>query len=111
LSADELSADELSVDELSADELSVDELSADELSADELSADELSADELSADELSADKLPLCLKTGPPFFPSRQNNLHAIIGFKAATKGARVARWYIFKPKNPNLGKFWRALHW
>jgi hypothetical protein len=21
---------------------------------------------------------------------------------------RVARWYIFKPKNPNLGKFWRA---
>jgi hypothetical protein len=22
---------------------------------------------------------------------------------------RVARWYIFKPKNPNLGKFWRAL--
>jgi hypothetical protein len=22
---------------------------------------------------------------------------------------RVARWYIFIPKNPNLGKFWRAL--
>jgi hypothetical protein len=24
---------------------------------------------------------------------------------------RVARWYIFKPKIPNLGKFWRALEW
>jgi hypothetical protein len=24
---------------------------------------------------------------------------------------RFARWYIFKPKNPNLGKFWRALQW
>jgi hypothetical protein len=22
---------------------------------------------------------------------------------------RVARWYIYKPKNPNLCKFWRAL--
>jgi hypothetical protein len=22
---------------------------------------------------------------------------------------RVARWYIFRPKNPNLGKFWRGL--
>jgi hypothetical protein len=22
---------------------------------------------------------------------------------------RVARWYIFKPKNPNLGKFWEGL--
>jgi hypothetical protein len=21
----------------------------------------------------------------------------------------VARWYIFRPKNPNLGTFWRAL--
>jgi hypothetical protein len=24
---------------------------------------------------------------------------------------RVARWYIFKPKNPSLGKFWRVLEW
>jgi hypothetical protein len=24
---------------------------------------------------------------------------------------RVARWLVFKPKNPNLGKFWRILHW
>jgi hypothetical protein len=24
---------------------------------------------------------------------------------------RVARWFVFKPKNPNLGKFWRILHW
>jgi hypothetical protein len=24
---------------------------------------------------------------------------------------RDARWFIFKPKNPNLGKFWRALDW
>jgi hypothetical protein len=24
---------------------------------------------------------------------------------------RVARWHIFKPKNPNLGKFWRDLQW
>jgi hypothetical protein len=24
---------------------------------------------------------------------------------------RVARWYIFKPKNPNLGKFGRVLRW
>jgi hypothetical protein len=24
---------------------------------------------------------------------------------------RVARWFIFKPKTPNLGKFLRALDW
>jgi hypothetical protein len=24
---------------------------------------------------------------------------------------RVARRHIFKPKNPNLGKFWRVLQW
>jgi hypothetical protein len=24
---------------------------------------------------------------------------------------RVARWFIFKTKNPNLGKFWMALEW
>jgi hypothetical protein len=24
---------------------------------------------------------------------------------------RVARWFVFKPKIPNLGKFWRALEW
>jgi hypothetical protein len=23
----------------------------------------------------------------------------------------VARWFIFKPKNPTLGKFWEALEW
>jgi hypothetical protein len=23
----------------------------------------------------------------------------------------IARWYIFKPKNPNLGKFYRVLLW
>jgi hypothetical protein len=25
--------------------------------------------------------------------------------------SRVARWRIFRPKNPNLGKFWRDLQW
>jgi hypothetical protein len=25
--------------------------------------------------------------------------------------SRVAGWYIFKPKNPYLGKFWRTLNW
>jgi hypothetical protein len=24
---------------------------------------------------------------------------------------RVARWFIFRPKIPILGKFWRALEW
>jgi hypothetical protein len=24
---------------------------------------------------------------------------------------RVARWFILRPKNPNLGIFWRALVW
>jgi hypothetical protein len=24
---------------------------------------------------------------------------------------RVARWFIFKPKIPNLGKYWRAIGW
>jgi hypothetical protein len=23
----------------------------------------------------------------------------------------VARWFLFKPKNPNLGKFWRNTYW
>jgi hypothetical protein len=26
-------------------------------------------------------------------------------------GIRVARWFVFKPKNPNLGTFWRVLQW
>jgi hypothetical protein len=25
--------------------------------------------------------------------------------------SRVARWFVFKPKNPNVGKFWRFLLW
>jgi hypothetical protein len=25
--------------------------------------------------------------------------------------SRVARWFLFKPKIPHLGKFWRALVW
>jgi hypothetical protein len=24
---------------------------------------------------------------------------------------RAARWFVFKPKIPNLGKFWRAFAW
>jgi hypothetical protein len=24
---------------------------------------------------------------------------------------RVDRWLLFRPKNPNLGMFWRALEW
>jgi hypothetical protein len=25
--------------------------------------------------------------------------------------SRDARWFVFKPKIPNLGKFWRAFEW
>jgi hypothetical protein len=25
--------------------------------------------------------------------------------------SEVARWFVFKPKIPNLGKFWRAFEW
>jgi hypothetical protein len=25
--------------------------------------------------------------------------------------SRVARWFVFKPKIPKLGKFWRAFEW
>jgi hypothetical protein len=25
--------------------------------------------------------------------------------------SRVARWFVFKPKNPNFVEFWLALHW
>jgi hypothetical protein len=25
--------------------------------------------------------------------------------------ARVARWFVFQTKNPNLGKFWKVSHW
>jgi hypothetical protein len=25
--------------------------------------------------------------------------------------SRVARWFVFKPKPKNLGKFWRAFEW
>jgi hypothetical protein len=34
-------------------------------------------------------------------------------FHCFTRGipARVARWFVFKPKIPNLGKFWRAFEW
>jgi hypothetical protein len=31
----------------------------------------------------------------------------------ASPGAdyRVARWFVFKTKNPNLGQFWKSLEW
>jgi hypothetical protein len=28
--------------------------------------------------------------------------------RAPAQKFRVARWFVFKPKIPNLGKFWRA---
>jgi hypothetical protein len=28
-----------------------------------------------------------------------------------TSSSGVARWFLFKPQNPNLGKFWRLLDW
>jgi hypothetical protein len=31
--------------------------------------------------------------------------------KASESGRRVARWFVFKPKIPNLGTFWRAFQW
>jgi hypothetical protein len=31
--------------------------------------------------------------------------------RLSTVSTRVARWYIFKPKNPDLGKFGRVLYW
>jgi hypothetical protein len=41
------------------------------------------------------------------------DIYAVV-FNCASPGEkwlyiRVARWYIFKPNNPNLGKFWTAL--
>jgi hypothetical protein len=32
-------------------------------------------------------------------------------FFSLRKLVRVARWFIFIPKNPDLGRFWRALEW
>jgi hypothetical protein len=46
-----------------------------------------------------------LKCAANFETKKSSNPYATIGV------VRVARWYIFKPKNPNLGKFWRALEW
>jgi hypothetical protein len=36
-----------------------------------------------------------------------------MGFRVRSKALppRVARWYIFKPKNTYFGKIWRALEW
>jgi hypothetical protein len=31
------------------------------------------------------------------------------GLDSFEKWIRVARWFVFEPKHPNLGKFWRAL--
>jgi glycosyltransferase involved in cell wall biosynthesis len=39
------------------------------------------------------------------------NVFAARIFSTVVVTARVARWYIFKPKKPNLGKFLRVLQW
>jgi hypothetical protein len=45
------------------------------------------------------------------------NLHLCLHFYVFVsstymlRAARVARWFVFKPKISNLGKFWRALQW
>jgi hypothetical protein len=33
----------------------------------------------------------------------------LLDFHSFLLHSRVARWFVFKPKHPNLGKFWRAL--
>jgi hypothetical protein len=33
------------------------------------------------------------------------------GLKMFSVAFRVARWFVFEPKYPNLGKFWRVLQW
>jgi hypothetical protein len=46
-------------------------------------------------------------------PRRPSQSHCQNAISAAQKrlAARVARWFVFKPKIPNLGKFWRAFEW
>jgi hypothetical protein len=45
-------------------------------------------------------------------PYVDHTLSFYIGSDICTRErSRVARWYIFKPKNADLGKFWRALEW
>jgi hypothetical protein len=31
--------------------------------------------------------------------------------KVEIHSTRVARWHVFKPKNPNMGKLWRVMQW
>jgi hypothetical protein len=40
------------------------------------------------------------------FPPKKKSL-----FQQTIPRTRVARWFVFKPKFPNLGKFWRAFEW
>jgi hypothetical protein len=39
----------------------------------------------------------------------------VVGWDPGTKEivvyCKVARWFVFKPKIPILGKFWRVLQW
>jgi hypothetical protein len=54
------------------------------------------------------------KTAPndTFFPQRKGHLWVNTKKYWLVRGlVRVARWFVFKPKNPNLGKFWRVLQW
>jgi hypothetical protein len=60
-------------------------------------------------------MPFLFKGGPysNFFPLQilmHSCSHELRKFRGGVR-VRVARWFVFKPKIPNLGKFWRALEW
>jgi hypothetical protein len=50
------------------------------------------------------ELPLPIRPAPMV-------LAVLIDLAAASLGSRVARWFLFKPKIQNLGKFWKVFQW
>jgi hypothetical protein len=49
-------------------------------------------------------------------PAKHRMMQSVPSFSAFSassvkKRIMVARWHVFRPKNPNLGKFWSVLQW
>jgi hypothetical protein len=50
----------------------------------------------------------CIDPERIFFSSQEQNRFPVVNY---IHTYRVARWFVFKPKIQNLGKFWRVLQW
>jgi hypothetical protein len=61
--------------------------------------------------INQDKEWVGLHFGRIFLQTHLFTLRWSLSLDERENAVRVARWFVFKPKIPNLGNFWRAFEW